>query len=126
PLARDVRRSAALPMGLGEKGFWAPAIHAADLEAGFLILEDLGSDGMVEGAPPEPMGFRYQTAIDALVELHRLVLPDTLPVPPDLMHRIPPYDIDALQIEVELLPDWYLPFRDSALTAAARETYRAL
>jgi aminoglycoside/choline kinase family phosphotransferase len=121
-----VKPFVALAHGLREHGFSAPEIHAADLETGFLILEDLGSDGVVEGDPPEPMGYRYQTAIDALVELHRLVLPDTLPVPPDLTHRIPPYDLDALMIEVELLPDWYLPFRGAPLTAAAREDYLAL
>jgi aminoglycoside/choline kinase family phosphotransferase len=125
-LAEDVKPFVALAHGLREHGFSAPEIHAADLETGFLILEDLGSDGVVEGDPPEPMGYRYQTAIDALVELHRLVLPDTLPVPPDLTHRIPPYDLDALMIEVELLPDWYLPFRGAPLTAAAREDYLAL
>ena len=125
-LAEDVKPFVALTHGLREQGFSAPEIHAADLDAGFLILEDLGSDGVVEGDPPEPMGYRYQAAIDALVELHRLVLPDTLPVPPDLMHHIPPYDLDALLIEVELLPDWYLPFRGASLTGRARDTYLAL
>jgi hypothetical protein len=72
------------------------------------------------------MGFRYQTAIDALIELHRLVLPDTLDVPPGLTHRLPPYDLDALMIEVELLPDWYLPYRGAPLSADARETYLTL
>src|SRR5262249_47901541 len=91
PLAEDVRPVVALPPGLREQGFSAPQIHAADLDAGFLILEDLGGDGLVEGDPPEPMGYRYQTAIDALIELHRLLLPDTLSVPPDLSHHIPPY-----------------------------------
>jgi tRNA threonylcarbamoyl adenosine modification protein YjeE len=125
-LAEDVKPFVALAHGLKEQGFSAPDIHAADLEAGLLILEDLGSEGVVEGDPPAPMGYRYQTAIDALVELHRLVLPDTLPVPPDLTHQIPPYDLDALMIELELLPDWYLPFRGRSLTAAAREEYLTL
>jgi tRNA threonylcarbamoyl adenosine modification protein YjeE len=125
-LAEDVKPFVALAHGLREQGFSAPEIHAADLDTGFLILEDLGSDGVVDGDPPEPLGYRYQTAVDALVELHRLVLPDTLSVPPDLTHHIPPYDLDALMIEVELLPDWYLPFRGVTLTAAAREEYLAV
>jgi len=125
-LAEDVKPFVALAHGLKEHGFSAPEIYAADLDAGFLVLEDLGGDCVVEGDPPEPMGFRYQTAIDAMVELHRLVLPDTLPVPPDLTHHIPPYDLDALQIEVELLPDWYLPYRGASLTAAEREAYLSL
>src|SRR6202012_4329850 len=35
-------------------------------------------------------------------------------------------DLDALLIEVELLPDWYLPYRGAPATAAERETYLAL
>jgi tRNA threonylcarbamoyl adenosine modification protein YjeE len=125
-LAEDVRPFVALAHGLKERGFSAPEIHAADLEAGFLILEDLGSDGVVEGDPPEPMGHRYQTAVDMLVALHQLSLPDTLEVPPAQSHRIPSYDLDALLIEAELLPDWYLPFRNASITAEEHETYLAL
>ena len=36
-------------------------------------------------------------------------LPDALPVAPDVEYALPPYDLDALLIEVELLLDWYLP-----------------
>ncbi len=125
-LAEDVKPFVALAHGLKERGFSAPEIYAADLDAGFLVLEDLGSDCVVEGDPPEPMGHRYQTAVDMLIALHKLSLPDTLPVEPGVSHRIPPYDLDAMLIEVELLPDWYLPFRGAPPTAAARETYLAL
>src|SRR5262249_19573381 len=61
-----------------------------------------------------------------LIALHKLSLPDTLPVEPGVSHRIPAYDLDAMLIEVELLPDWYLPFRGAPPTAQAREAYLAL
>jgi aminoglycoside/choline kinase family phosphotransferase len=125
-LAEDVKPFVALAQGLKERGFSAPEIYAADLDAGFLVLEDLGSDCVVEGEPPEPMGHRYQAALDMLIALHKLSLPDTLPVEPGVVHRIPPYDLDAMLIEVELLPDWYLPHRGAPATASARETYLAL
>jgi tRNA threonylcarbamoyl adenosine modification protein YjeE len=125
-LAEDVKPFVALAQGLKERGFSAPEIYAADLDAGFLVLEDLGGDCVVEGDPPEPMGHRYQTALDMLIALHKLSLPDTLPVEPGVSHRIPPYDLDAMLIEVELLPDWYLPHRGAPATASARETYLAL
>ena len=32
-----------------------------------------------------------------------------IPVAPHVVHSLPPYDIDAYLIEVELLLDWYLP-----------------
>src|SRR5215813_2047109 len=48
-LAEDVRPFVALAHGLKEQGFSAPEIYAADLDAGLLILADLGGDGVVEG-----------------------------------------------------------------------------
>ena len=125
-LAEDVKPFVALADGLRERGFSTPEIYAADLEAGFLILEDLGREGIVEGDPPEPVGHRYQTAVDALIALHRLSLPDTLPVAPLISHRIPPYDIDALMMEAELLPDWYMPYREATTSPAVRLTYLRL
>jgi tRNA threonylcarbamoyl adenosine modification protein YjeE len=125
-LAEDVKPFVALAHGLKERGFSAPDIYATDLDAGFLVLEDLGGDAVVEGDPPEPMGHRYQTAVDMLIALHKLPLPTTLPVEPGVSHRIPPYDLDAMLIEVELLPDWYLPFRGAPATAKVREMYLAL
>jgi N-acetylmuramate 1-kinase len=125
-LAEDVKPFVALARGLHERGFSAPVIHAADLEQGFLILEDLGGDGVTEGDPPVPIGHRYQAAVDTLIALHKLPLPDTLPVDPPIEHRIPVYDLDALLIEVELLIDWYLPYRGAPLEPADREAYLAL
>jgi tRNA threonylcarbamoyl adenosine modification protein YjeE len=123
-LAEDVKPFVAIANGLRERGFSAPEIYAADLADGFLILEDLGSHGVVEGKPPAPIEHCYQTAVDVLVALHQMALPDTLPVAPLVTHRIPPYDLDAMLIEVELLPDWYMPYRGAS--PAARDTFLAL
>ena len=51
-LAEDVKPFVAIANGLRERGFSAPAIHHADLDAGFLITEDFGSAGFIEGDPP--------------------------------------------------------------------------
>ena len=123
-LAEDVQPFVAIASGLRERGFSAPAIYASDLAAGFLVLEDLGDEGVVAGDPPAPLAERYQTGVDVLVALHRLTLPDTLPVAPSVSHRIPRYDLDALLIEAELLPDWYLPHRGAA--GVDRGAYAAL
>jgi tRNA threonylcarbamoyl adenosine modification protein YjeE len=108
-LAEDVVPFIALACGLRERGFSAPQVLAADRDAGFVLLEDLGTDLVVAGDPPRPLPERYTRAIDVLVELHRHDLPDTLPVPPHGAYRIPAYDLHAFLIEVELLFDWYLP-----------------
>jgi aminoglycoside/choline kinase family phosphotransferase len=125
-LAEDVTPFVALANGLRERGFSAPEIFATDLAKGFLILEDLGCEGVVGGDPPAPIVERYQTAVDVLAALHRLTLPDALPITPQLIHRIPPYDLEAMLIEAELLADWYLPYRGAPLARTARDTYVAL
>jgi tRNA threonylcarbamoyl adenosine modification protein YjeE len=108
-LAEDVVPFIAMANGLRERGFSAPRVLAADRDAGFVLLEDLGTDLVVVGGPPLPVRKRYERAIDVLVDLHKHDLPGTLPVPPHGAYRIPAYDLRAFQIEVELLLDWYLP-----------------
>jgi tRNA threonylcarbamoyl adenosine modification protein YjeE len=126
-LADNVRPFAALDRGLRERGFSAPEIYAADHENGLLILEDLGQDRFVTGEPPAPVEQRYAAAIDLLVALHSFDLPESLPVAPRIEHKLPIYDIDAYLAEVELLFDWYLPFRGSTVRdAASRETFLTL
>src|SRR5262249_14016794 len=65
-------------------------------------------------------------AIDVLVELQRHDLPGALPLAPQGMYRIPPYDLRAFLIEVELLFDWYLPRFGVVATAGMRAEFLAL
>jgi N-acetylmuramate 1-kinase len=110
-LAEDVKPFVAIANGLRERGFSAPSIHHADLEAGFLITEDFGSTGFIEGDPPRPIAERYQAATDMLAALHRESLPEILPLAPHVSYAIPPFDTDALLVEIGLMPEWYLPDR---------------
>lgn len=110
-LAEDVRPFVAIANGLRERGFSAPAIRHADLNSGFLITEDFGLDGFIEGDPPAPVPARYETATDMLAALHRQSLPEILPVAPQLTYAIPTFDTDALLVEVGLMLEWYLPDR---------------
>jgi len=125
-LAEDVKPFVAIANGLRERGFSAPNIFAADHDAGFLVLEDLGTELVVAGDPSSPIPERYERATDVLIELHRRDLPDVLPVAPHAEYRIPPYDLDAFLIEVELLIDWYLPFRGVPATAETRAQFLSL
>ncbi len=126
-LAEDVKPFVAIARGLRERGFSAPLIHAAELDEGLVLLEDLGTQVMVTGDPPEPIEERYAAAVDVLAALHREPLPGSLGIAPGVDHRIPPYDIDAFLIEAELLLDWYIPHRGGgAVTAAARTEFTAL
>jgi len=125
-LAEDVQPFVAMSRGLRDHGLSAPHVYAANLADGLLLLEDLGAEAVVAGDPPAPIEERYAAAVDVLVALHRLALADTPPVTPEIIHTIPPYDLDALMIEVELLLDWYMPYRGANVTAAARDKFLAL
>ena len=106
-LAESVHAFVAVDRGLVAQGFSAPRIFGQDLETGLLLLEDLGRAGVVDEAGPIPD--RYAEATRLLAALHSRELPDALPIDGDRVHVLPPYDGDALMIEVELLLDWYLP-----------------
>jgi tRNA threonylcarbamoyl adenosine modification protein YjeE len=110
-LAEDVKPFVAIAGGLRERGFSAPAIHHADLDAGFLITEDFGSAGFIEGDPPAPIAERYEAATDMLAALHREILPEILPLAPQITYAIPVFDTDALLVEAGLMLEWYLPDR---------------
>ena len=125
-LAEDIRPFVAMANGLRGLGLSAPRIFEADLDEGLLILEDLGTEGVVQGQPPSPIEDRYAAAVDVLVAMHRHKLADTVPISPHVVHKLPHYDMDALLIEVELLIDWYLPKLGIAASDAMRGAYVAL
>jgi aminoglycoside/choline kinase family phosphotransferase len=86
-------------------GFSAPRPLAVDLEAGLMLLEDLGdrtfTRALAEGA--EEAGL-YRLATDLLIELHRKAGPDFANGA-----ALPAYDDEQLIEEAVLLTDWYLP-----------------
>jgi tRNA threonylcarbamoyl adenosine modification protein YjeE len=125
-LAEDVKPFVAIAGGLRERGFSAPAIHHADLDAGFLITEDFGTAGFIEGDPPRPIPERYQAAVDMLAALHRQILPEILPLAPQLSYVIPIFETDALLVEVGLMLEWYLPDRGAELSDNLRAEFAAM
>lgn len=125
-LAEDVKPFVAIANGLRRQGFSAPAIRHTDLEQGFLITEDFGAAGVIEGEPPRPIAERYEAAIDMLAALHRETLPETLPLTRDLDYAIPVFDIEAWLVEIGLMTDWYLIDRDAELSREGREEFGAM
>lgn len=108
-LAESVDAFVAIARGLREIGFSAPEIYATDLEAGLLLIEDLGPLGVIDENGPIPE--RYGLAVDVLAELHSRVLPNELPAEGVITHKLHRYDLEALTIETELLLDWFFPYR---------------
>jgi tRNA threonylcarbamoyl adenosine modification protein YjeE len=107
-LAESVTPFVAIDRLLRARGFCAPEIEAVDLESGFLLIENLGSDTVLDAAGA-PLADRYVAASQLLAAIHGKSWPREAEAAPGLVHAIPPYDRSALAIETELLLDWYLP-----------------
>jgi N-acetylmuramate 1-kinase len=125
-LAEDVKPFVAIAEGLRARGLSAPQIHHADLEAGWLITEDFGSTGFIEGDPPQPIPDRYEAATDMLVALHREPMPEILPLEPHVSYPIPIFDTDALLVEIGLMLEWYLPDRGAPPSDDLRAEFVAI
>jgi tRNA threonylcarbamoyl adenosine modification protein YjeE len=109
-LAEDVRPFVAVARHLRSLGLAVPEITAMDLDAGLLLIEDLGD--RIYGAELERgahMRGLWSAAADALLVLRRAPAPGPLPIGDGSDHIVPAFDLPAMQIEAELLLEWYLP-----------------
>lgn len=109
-LAEDVAPFVAISGALRNAGLSAPEIYHADLDRGLLLLEDLGDRVFgqeVQNGTDQHM--LWTAATDALLALHRQPVPDKIPLANGAHYTIPKQDRRCLQIEVELLTDWYWP-----------------
>ncbi len=121
-LAENIEPFLAMDTALASEGFSPPKILAADIGTGLAIIEDLGAEGVV--GDDGPILERYTEAVGVLATLHGRPLPDTFPGFEERPYRLPPYDLDALLIEVELLADWYVPhIEGGTLSSGQRATF---
>jgi aminoglycoside/choline kinase family phosphotransferase len=79
-------------------GVHVPAIHAQDLEQGFLLLSDLGDTTYLDALDEHNAARLYEDALDALLKIQRASRPGLLP----------DYDRELLERELRLFPDWYV------------------
>ena len=123
-LAEDVKPFVALARALRERGFSAPEIHAADLDRGLLVLEDLGD--RVRGRRRSAAADRralYGGARCAGRAASRDAAGEAAGRARASSTSSPRYDLDALMIEVELLLDWYLPHAEAPRRRRARAEF---
>jgi N-acetylmuramate 1-kinase len=99
-----------------DAGLLVPRVLEWDEPQGFMLLDDLGTQTMIEvvdAQQPQSAQPLYLRAIDALLAWQVASRPGVLP----------PYDEALLNRELSLFPDWYLQkHRGLALSAAMRET----
>ena len=102
---------------LTQRGFSAPKIISADLEAGLLLTEDLGDDDVAQVLKDSPELEReiYMAAMDTLGAIYRSSF---LRAQPSFgsVWDIRDYDAAAMQAEVDLMAQWYLPYKDVVLS----------
>lgn len=101
---------------MADAGLHVPRILAWDEPLGFMLLDDLGTQTMIEvvdAQQPRNNLALYMRAVDALVTWQLASKPGVLP----------PYDQALLQRELSLFPDWYLAkHRGVELQGGKRET----
>jgi len=117
PAQEDCRPFLRVAALFAAAGAHVPAIHAQDLAAGFLLLEDLGDatylDCLQRGQNPQAL---YAAATDTLIRIQQASRPGVLP----------DYDRALLERELNLFPDWYLAReRRRELAPVQRQVLRA-
>jgi aminoglycoside/choline kinase family phosphotransferase len=100
PPHEDPRPFIAIAEWLTQRGFAAPAIHAADLDQGLVLLEDFGDVRLRETADADEDAAvpHYAAAVDLLVALRA-----------HPAAGLEPYDRAVLQREAGLFVEWYCP-----------------
>ncbi|MEL7272203.1 MAG: tRNA (adenosine(37)-N6)-threonylcarbamoyltransferase complex ATPase subunit type 1 TsaE [Pseudomonadota bacterium] len=108
-LAENLAAFVGVAGALAEKGLAVPALHQYDLDAGLLLLDHLGSDGIIDD-DRQPMEERYGAAMDLLAHMHTMDWQAACAKPAEAPHTIPPYDRTAMLVEADLLAQWYAPW----------------
>ncbi|MBB6465983.1 hypothetical protein HNQ96_001841 [Aminobacter lissarensis] len=123
--AQTVAAFAAIDKALASGGVTVPGIVAQDLDQGFLLLEHLGEGAFLD-PDGKPVAARYAAAAELLAMIHGKHWNNRLEVAPGVVHQVPPFDRDALMIEVDLLLAWYVPAVTGAPASdALRDGYHA-
>lgn len=127
-LAEDVRPFVAVGHALASAGFSTPQIYAHDMDRGMLLIEDLGDAvfGAEVGRGADQSAL-WSRGTDTLLSLRKHRPRSALPLPDGTAYVLPLLDHGTLQIEADLLLDWYWPAATGEpVSSATRDTYHAL
>jgi N-acetylmuramate 1-kinase len=127
-LAEDVRPFVAVLGGLKQSRLAAPDLLAHDLNAGLLVVSDVGdlAYGQAVGLGHDQTQM-WSVAVDTLIALRNKPFARSLPLPDGTTHVLPRFDRAALEIEVGLLLDWYWPYaKGEPAPTAIRTEFAAL
>ncbi|MEX0960801.1 MAG: phosphotransferase [Burkholderiales bacterium] len=102
---------------LSGAGVHVPEIQAQDLDRGFLLLSDLGTQTYLDALSESNADELFRDAVDTLLRWQSASRPDVLPG----------YDAALLRRELDLFPDWYLSRHlQVTLDSGQRETLNSM
>ncbi|MGB0908024.1 MAG: aminoglycoside phosphotransferase family protein [Maricaulaceae bacterium] len=112
---------------LTRRGFSAPNILAADLDEGFILLEDFGQDvyARVVSDDPSQEALLYKAAVDTMAAIYRSTFPHIMSHQRTTWHARE-YDSAALLAETDLCLDWYVKDADREISEGARAEFYGL
>lgn len=98
-------------------GVRVPEVVAADLDKGFLLLEDFGDKTLYLALNEADAESLYPACIDALVDMQQSINGEALP----------PYDEALLRREIALFPDWLITrYLQLSLSPDAQSEFESL
>ena len=125
-LAEDAYPFVAIAQYLRELGLAAPQVLHVDYDQGILLIENLGSEGVLD-QNGQPIAERYRESVVCLAFLHSHEMRQDLPAGENHIHHIPDFDPTAMAMEARLLVDWHLPWkRGTPAAEEEREDYLAI
>jgi hypothetical protein len=109
-LAEGISAVVAINDYLFSLDYSAPAIFDVDIKQGLALIEHLGSNVFGKMiARGGDMGEPMRAAVEVLADMAVRDWPTAVPVRGSTSYKLARYDLDAMLIEVDLLPSWFWP-----------------
>lgn len=122
-LAEDVSAFVGVGAILEESGLSVPKLYAENLNEGLLLLEDLGSQTIIDDKR-KPVEDRYIKSVEMLAHFHNDTFEKSSVLSNGKTYTVPNYSREAMLIETELLLDWYAPrMKGKALSKAEKNEF---
>ena len=127
-LAESVRAFVAIDGVLAAAGLSVPRVLAEDLDQGLLIIEDFGDKVFgAELARGRHQASLWKRGVDTLIAVQRTPPPERIALSDGTVFELPKADEGVLEIETQLLLDWYWPaLHGSSPPQPARDAFATL